>query len=138
MRATILAFSFLLSGAVAAGAQVRPDPGGTPLGVALAEPSDAGEGPTDGRFADQCLEPRDVEAAVSAIGFEGHSFRASGDPEPISSANLELVGEDRGVPLFAGKLATQPLADLWVPICAPAGHYQLYTRLAGTVRPGGS
>lgn len=132
-----MTLALLLASHVGVGAQVQPDPGGTSEGVAIgtALASPPTQALVEGRFASRCLEPRDPASIVPAIGFEGRRFEPSGGPEPVSANNLDPVGEHRGVPLFAGKLASRPLVDLWVPVCAPPEHYQLYTRLpspAGT------
>ncbi|HET6342457.1 MAG TPA: hypothetical protein VFG78_09785 [Gemmatimonadota bacterium] len=110
VRAILLTSLFLLAGAATVGAQVQPDPGGTP------------------RFAGGCLDSRDGAAGIPAVDFEGWRFDATGGPEPIQADNLDAVGALGAMPLFAGRLAERPVVDLWVPVCQPADHYQLYTR----------
>ena len=130
MRAAILTLALLLAGTAAAAAQMRPDPGGSPDLVAS---GGAGGIPTDAgpmRSAVRCLEPPEGPIAIQAIEFEGRRFEPAGSPEPIVAENLEPLGQHRGLPLFAGKLSVRPLVDVWVPVCAPADHYQLFTRPA--------
>lgn len=127
MRAAILTLGLLLAGAAAAEAQVRPDPDGSPAAVEIGQgpvsPSTGGETHT----AVRCLEPREPSIAVPTIEFEGRRFEPAGSPEPIFVENLERLGQDLGLPLFAGKLSVRPVVDVWVPVCVPAGHYQLFT-----------
>lgn len=140
MRTTILTLALVLvGGAQAAEAQIRPDPGRSAPDVAIGEarePSVTGS-PADLRSAGGCLEPRHGSYVLPAIDFEGWRFEPSGSPEPILADNLDPMGEHRGFPLFAGKLAVRPIVDLWIPVCAPADHYQLYTRLPAGPRPAG-
>ncbi|HKY61008.1 MAG TPA: hypothetical protein VJP59_08350 [Gemmatimonadota bacterium] len=123
MRAILLTSFFFLAGAATATAQVQPDPG-----ASLA----AGSAP---RFTGECLDSRDGSAGVPALDFEGWSFEPLGNPEPIQADNLTVVGALGGLPLFTGRMAEPPVVDLWVPVCRPADHYQLFTRFAS---PGGS
>lgn len=130
MRVRILTLAFLLVAATRAEAQVRPDPGASSAEVEIGRAAGSPAGDSATRSASRCLEPREGSYAVPAIEFEGRRFEPVGSPEPISTDNLDALGEDHGLPLFAGKLSGRPVVDLWVPVCAPADHYQLYTRPA--------
>lgn len=100
MPAVILALLFLLAGSTTVAAQV----------------------------AEPCLDSRAGSNSIPALDFEGRRFDATGGPEPIQADNLDRVGALGDLPLFAGRLAERPVVDLWVPVCQPANHYQLYTR----------
>lgn len=128
MRATILTLAFLLAASARAEAQVRPDPGGASTNMEIGEAGSFPVGASPMRSASRCLEPREGSHSLPAVEFEGRRFLPSGSPEPIFADNLDVLGEDRGVPLFAGKLSARPVVDLWVPVCAPSNHYLLYTR----------
>jgi hypothetical protein len=108
VRAILLTSLFLLIPAAAVEAQVQPD--------------------TVPRFAGGCLDSRDGSAGMPALDFEGWRFDAMGGPEPIQVDNLDAVGALGDLTLFAGRLAERPVVDLWVPVCQPPDHYQLYTR----------
>ncbi len=138
MRATIVTLAFLLTGAARAEAQIQPDPGGSSPGVAIGEDRASAFRESPVRSASRCLEPREGSHAVPAIEFESWRFRPSGSLEPILAENLDPLGEHRGVPLFTGKLSARPTVDLWVPVCAPSDHYQLYTRPRSGYVPAGS
>ncbi len=139
MRTTILTLALVLGGGARAEAQIHPDPGGSAPDVAIGEAREStGTGsPADSRSASGCLEPRHGLNALPAIDFEGWRFEPSGIPEPILDDNLDPMGEHRGFPIFAGKLAVRPIVDLWIPVCDPTDHYQLYTRLPPEPRPAG-
>lgn len=137
MRASILTLAFLLAAAARAEAQVRPDPGGASTNMEIGEAGSFPVGASPMRSASRCLEPREGFYAVPVIEFDGRRFEPSGSPEPIFADNLDALGEDRGVPLFVGKLSARPVVDVWVPVCAPSDHYQLFTRsLAGHASAG--
>ena len=116
MRAILLTSLFLLIPAAAVEAQVQPD--------------------TVPRFAGGCLDSRDGSAGIPALDFEGWRFDAMGGPEPIQVDNLDAVGALGDLTLFAGRLAERPVVDLWVPVCQPPDHYQLYTRSSSGPGPG--
>lgn len=136
MRAILLTTLFLLITVATVEAQVQPDPG-VSLTAGPAGPSElpAGAADTSSRFARGCLDPRDGAAWIPVLEFEGWRFDATGWPEPIEADNLDAVGTLGDLPLFAGRLAERPVVDLWVPVCQPAGHYQLYTRSASPTDP---
>ena len=126
VRATFLTLALLLGGATALEAQTRPDPGVSPVSGPAATsaglPGMAPPRPT------ACLETRGGSPSVPAFDFEGRRFEATGIPEPIRADNLESMGTLGGLPVYTGRLTSRPVVDLWVPVCRPPGHYQLYTR----------
>jgi hypothetical protein len=142
MRAILLTSLFLLAGAAPVRAQVQPDPGVSltagPAGPPGLPGPAAGATDTVPRFASGCLDSRDGPATIPALDFEGQRFDATGGPEPILADNLDAVGALGDLPLFAGRLAERPVVDLWVPVCQPVDHYQLYTRLAAPAGSAGS
>jgi hypothetical protein len=132
MRTTLLTLLLLLAVANNLRAQVQPDPGVSltagPVGPPRGPVPPEGVTDTVPRFAGGCLDSPDGPAGIAALDFEGWRFDATGGPEPIQADNLDRVGALGDLPLFAGRLAERPLVDLWVPVCQPADHYQLYTR----------
>ena len=130
MRATLLTLALFLGGATALEAQIRPDPGVSPVSGPAAGPA-ASVPHAVTLPAGGCLETRDGSSGVPAFQFEGRRFEATGAPEPILTENLDSMGTFGDLPVFAGRLAERPVVDLWVPVCRPAGHYQLYTRAQG-------
>lgn len=126
MRATVLTLALLLGGAATLEAQTRPDPGVSPVsgptGPLARVPSMAP------RPAVGCLETPGGSPSVPAFDFEGRRFEARGIPEPIQADNLDSMGALGELPVYTGRLAERPVVDLWVPVCRPADHYQLYTR----------
>lgn len=137
MRWISLTLWLVLAGATTVTAQVQPDPG-APLARGPAVPRSVGGVPPVTQHAAGCLESRDGSYAIPAIEFEGRRFQPSGSPEAILAENLDPLGDHRGVPLFTGRLAGRPVEDLWVPVCVPTDHYQLYTRLFSRAGPAGS
>ena len=121
VRATFLTLALLLGGATVLEAQTGPDPGVLPVSVPAG-----------------CLETPEGSLAVPAFEFEGSRFEAIGSPEPIQADNLESMGTLGDLPVYAGRLTERPVVDLWVPVCTPTDHYQLYTRLVARVAPTGS
>jgi hypothetical protein len=126
VRATILTLALLLGGAVTLEAQTRPDPGVSPVSGPAGPP--AGVPGMAPRPPAGCLETRGESPSVPAFDFEGRRFEASGIPEPIQAENLDSMGTLGELPVYVGRLAGRPVVDLWVPVCRPAGHYQLFTR----------
>lgn len=137
MRWISLTLYLILAGAATAAAQVQPDPG-IPLASGSAVPRSVGKVPPVTQQAAGCLESRHGSYAIPAIEYEGRRFQPRGSPEPILAENLDPLGDHGGVLLFTGRLAVRPVEDLWVPVCAPTDHYQLYTRLLSRAGPAGS
>ncbi|HUP00506.1 MAG TPA: hypothetical protein VM737_03170 [Gemmatimonadota bacterium] len=124
----------LLFGLVAAGlacpltsgpllAQTVPDPG-----VAVARVSVGGFGARE--FVVVCLDGSHTFENGAPIDFDRRRFGPEGAPEPVSLENLMLVGEREGVPLYVSAYASPPYTELWLPVCRPADHFQLYLRIA--------
>lgn len=125
MRASFVTLALLLGAASIVNAQTGADPGissvsgpaGPQAGVPVAAPDPA-----------RCLETPDGSPSLAAFEFEGSRFEAIGIPEPIQAVNLESMGTLGELPVYAGRLTERPVVDLWVPVCQPAGQYQLFTR----------
>lgn len=126
MRATFLTLALLLGGAATLAAQTRPDPGVSPVSGPAGPPA-SGPGMAP-RPRVGCLETPSGSPSVQAFEFEGRRFEATGFPEPIQAENLDSMGTLGELSVYAGRLAERPVVDLWVPVCQPADHYQLYTR----------
>ena len=126
VRATFLTMALLLGGTVSLTAQSRPDPGVSTVSGPVGT-SASGSGVAS-RPAGGCLEMQSGSPSVPAFDFEGRRFEAMGIPEPIQAENLDSMGTLGELSVYAGRLAERPVVDLWVPVCRPADHYQLYTR----------
>ena len=81
-------------------------------------------------FAGEYAQGRTWFEQNAPITFETRSFQKSGGEVRQNCADLVRVGDFEGVPLFAPRSATQPYAQLYVPV--RPGVWQMYENLRGT------